>query len=450
MYDRYIFHVDVNSAFLSWSASYRVNMLGEKLDLRTVPSIVGGDQASRHGIVLAKSTPAKQYDIQTGEAIMAAQKKCPELIVTPPDYHLYVAASKAFIERLHKYSDCVTQYSIDEAWAEFDGYEKLYGGIVSFANDLREEIKRELGFTVNIGISTNRLLSKMAGDFKKPDMVHTLFPEEIPEKMWPFSVSKLFFVGRATQAKLHNLGIHTIGELAQTDLSILRDHFKSYGEVIWNYANGNDLVPYVYKSAANKGYGNSVTASADVTDMDTACKLLLSLCETVGIRIRKDNVKISCIAVSITSNEFLHYTHQTQVFSATDITEELYAVSCRVLTELWIEGAARGVAIRQLGVHTSKVSDGDFRQMNLFDLGMNPENADDGSCLSVIQRSRPDALKLSRWNRTVDDIRLVHGEDAILRARYLKDDVSHISGGLDRERRTGITAGLNLDKELQL
>ena len=176
MIDHYVFHVDVNSAFLSWSASYRVNILGEKIDYRTLPAIVGGDQGTRHGIVLAKSMPAKKYDIQTGEPIVSAKQKCPELVILPPDYHLYIQASKALMDILNKYSDNVTQYSIDEAWAEFSGFQGLYGGIVTFANELREEIKNELGFTVNIGVSTNKLLAKMAGDFKKPDLVHTLFP----------------------------------------------------------------------------------------------------------------------------------------------------------------------------------------------------------------------------------------------------------------------------------
>ena len=180
----YIFHVDANSAFLSWSAAYRVAVLGEKTDLRLVPSIVGGNQEKRHGIVLAKSTPAKKYDIKTGEAIVTARQKCPGLVVIPPDYGLYVSASRAFIAKLKQYTDQVIQYSIDEAWAVFDGYESLYGQgqMVSFAHGLKDEIKEELGFTVNIGVSTNFLLSKMAGDFSKLDKVHTLFPEEIEKR----------------------------------------------------------------------------------------------------------------------------------------------------------------------------------------------------------------------------------------------------------------------------
>lgn len=175
MYDKIYFHLDANSAFLSWSASYRCNILGDSVDLRNIPSVVGGDEEKRHGIVLAKSVPAKKYGIHTGESLVDARKKCPNLIVIPPDYHLYATASKAFMDKMRQYSDNVIQYSIDEAWMEFTGFEHLWGEPVVFAHQLKEEIKQDLGFTVNVGISTNKLLSKMAGGFQKPDRVHTLF-----------------------------------------------------------------------------------------------------------------------------------------------------------------------------------------------------------------------------------------------------------------------------------
>jgi len=418
-----IFHIDVNSAFLSWTAAYRVNILGEKLDLREVPSIVGGDQESRHGIVLAKSMQAKEFGIHTGEAIVTAIKKCPGLVVVPPDYHLYVSASRALMELLNNYSDHVTQYSIDEAWVEFSGFDWLYGGCVSFANDLKNEIKKELGFTVNIGISTNRLLAKMAGDFKKPDRVHTLFPDEIERKMWPLPVDNLFFVGAASIKKLHTLGIYTIGELACADLSILKAHMKNQGEVIWNYANGNDLVPYIYNHNSNKGYGNSVTAPRDVMSRENARQIILSLCETVGMRIRMDHVKISCVAVSITSNEFEYSSKQMQLMSVTDVTEEIYENACQVFDRLW----DNITPIRQLGVHTSRVSETGVRQYNLFDM------------------TRYD--KLEKCNQTIDTIRNRFGEDSVKRACFLDSKINHISGGLDKERRTGITQGLDLNKE---
>lgn len=421
----YIFHIDANSAFLSWSAAYRVNILGEKTDLRLIPSIVGGDQEKRHGIVLAKSTPAKKYGIQTGEAIVTAKQKCPGLVIVPPDYGLYVSASRAFIAKLKQYTDRVIQYSIDEAWAVFDGYEKLYGQgqMVNFACELKDEIREELGFTVNIGVSTNFLLSKMAGDFSKPDRVHTLFPEEVERKMWPLPVSELFFVGKATAAKLHRLGIKTIGELAQADEEMIRAHLKRPGEIIQGYARGGDLQPYLFTHEANKGYGNSLTAPVDIVTEEYARHLMLSLCETVGMRLRSDHVKISEVGVHITTCEFQYFDKQMQLPASTDVTEEIYASACEILKRLW----DRRTPIRQIGVHTSKVESDTGRQYNLFDL----QKYD----------------RLETLNRTVDKIREKYGEDAVFRACFLKSNVAHMSGGLDKEKRSGVTLGIDVERE---
>ncbi len=399
--------------------------MGEKTDLRMIPSIVGGDQEKRHGIVLAKSTPAKKYDIKTGEAIVTAKKKCPGLVVIPPDYGLYVSASRAFIEKLRQYTDQVIQYSIDEAWAVFDGFEKLYGQgqMVSFAYKLKDEIKEELGFTVNIGVSTNFLLSKMAGDFSKPDKVHTLFPEEIEKKMWTLPVSELFFVGKATTAKLHKLGIYTIGELAQADEDMIRAHLKTPGKIIQGYARGEDLQPYMFTHEANKGYGNSLTAPIDVVTEEYARHLMLSLCETVGMRLRGDNVKISVVSVHITTFEFQYAHKQMQLLTPTDVTEEIYTAACQIFKKIW-DGRT---PIRQIGVHTSKVESDAGRQYNLFDL------------------QKYDRLEV--LSRTIDTIRERYGEDAIFRAGFLKSNVSHMSGGLDKERRSGVTLGIDVDGE---
>ena len=425
MKDRFVFHVDVNSAFLSWSAAYKVSVLGEEVDLRLVPSIVGGDQEKRHGIVLAKSMPAKKYGIQTGEAIVTAIQKCPNLVVIPPDYGLYVRASGAFIRKLKQYSDHVIQYSIDEAWVVLEGFEGLYGRgqMVRLAHELKEEIKAELGFTVNIGISTNFLLSKMAGDFSKPDKVHTLFPEEMERKMWVLPVSELFFVGRATTQKLFSLGIRTIGELAKADEQMIKAHLKTPGAIIQGYARGEDLAPYMFEHAANKGYGNSMTAPRDIVTEEYARHLLLSLCETVGARLRADGVKISVIAVHITTYDFCHANRQMQLAAATDVTEELYENACRIFRLLW-DGKT---PIRQIGVHTAKVQTDAGRQYNLF------------------EGQRFD--RLETLNRTVDSIRQKFGEDAVLRAGFLRGDISHMSGGLDRERRSGVTLGIDVEGE---
>lgn len=413
MNEKIIFHIDVNSAFLSWSAAYRIKILGEKTDLREIPSVVGGDQESRHGIVLAKSTPAKKFKIQTGESIVTAREKCPKLVVVPPDYSLYVSASRALMELLEGYSDQVVEYSIDEAWVEFTGFENLYGGIVGFAGDLKNQIKEELGFTVNIGISNNYLLAKMAGELKKPDQVNTLFPWEIEKKMWKLPVKELFYVGRASEKVLHKLGIYTIGELASTDVELIKAHLKKQGEIIWNYAWGNDLMPYIYKLEPNKGYGNSMTAPKDIGCLENAKQILLSLCETIGIRLRTDNVQISCISVSITDCMFERNSRQIQLLYPTNVTEEIYKNACQVFIQLW-DGF---VYIRQIGVHTGKVQKERTRQYNMWD-----GNKYD---------------KLEKLNQTVDGIREKYGEDSMMRACFLGSSITHMGGGLHKEIRSG-------------
>ena len=280
-----IFHIDVNSAFLSWEAVYRIAHKGGRRDLREIPSAVGGDMAMRHGIILAKSIPAKEYGIQTGETILEAQSKCPNLVLVPPNYSLYEKCSAAFMDILREYSDIVEQYSIDEAFVDMTASCRLFGEPVEMAEQIKDRIKEELGFTVNIGVSANKLLAKMASDFKKPDMVHTLYPEEIQSKMWPLPVSELFFVGRATAKKLFAVGIKSIGELAAAAPVWLKSILKKQGEVIWGFANGIDLSPVLDQPPANKGYGNSTTTPYDVTDVETADRVLLALAETVGNRL---------------------------------------------------------------------------------------------------------------------------------------------------------------------
>ena len=232
MAEKIVFHVDVNSAFLSWTACDLILNMKADTDPRTVPAIIGGNQATRHGIVLAKSIPAKKYGIITGEPVIDAKKKCPGLIIYPPDYGLYVKRSREIMELLKNLTPDVEQYSIDEAFCDFTGFELIYGKPVIFANQLREKIRDELGSTVNIGVSNNKLLAKMASDFKKPDRVHTLFPREIEDKMWPLPIGDLFFVGASSERKLKTLGIRTIGDLAHFDPEILVSHLKSHGMVL--------------------------------------------------------------------------------------------------------------------------------------------------------------------------------------------------------------------------
>ncbi|MDR7812775.1 Y-family DNA polymerase [Lacrimispora sp.] len=407
-----IFHIDVNSAFLSWEAAYRIHHLGGTLDLRDIPSAVGGDTTKRHGIILAKSVPAKKYHIKTGESVTEALRKCPDLVLVPPNYNLYQKSSSAFIHILKQYSPIVEQYSIDEAFMDMTGTESLFGDPYQAANDIKERIHKELGFTVNIGVSNNKVLAKMASDFKKPDKVHTLWLSEIKEKMWPLSVKELFFVGRATFQKLRNLGIKTIGELAQTDLSIIKSHFGKYGEVIWSFANGIDVSAVEPAPPPNKGYGNSTTTAFDLVDASTARLVLLSLAETVSARLREDNVKISVISVGIKDYNFIYYGHQRTLDTPTNITYEIYETACRIFDEMWNK-----VPIRHLGIHTSHVTTENSRQLNIFD--------------------KIDYEKMERMDNAVDEIRKRFGIDSIKRASFLNDKaVDHMSGGISREKRT--------------
>ncbi len=416
-----IFHIDVNSAFLSWTAAYRVKVLGETLDLRNVPSVIAGDRESRHSIILAKSIPAKGFGIKTGEPLFQAQQKCPLLFVAEPDYGLYVEASRRFVKLLGEYSPLVEQYSIDEAWVDMTGTTRLYGPPVLAAQAMKERIREELGFTVNIGISSNKLLAKMAGDFEKPDRVHTLFPEEMEEKLWPLPVRELFLVGPATERKLHQLGIYTIGELAQADPAVVCKRLYKPGRLLWHYANGRGAEQLAPVPPDNKGYGNSMTVPFDVTDRQSANQVLLSLCETVGMRLRRDGKAGACVTVRLRTTQFQDSTHQRQLPSATDVTEELYRNACLALEEAWDAQAP----LRQLGVQVTKITGEHYRQYDFLS-GLAPKQME--------RRCRMDAA--------VDEIREKYGEEAICRARFVGSSLTAMGGGLSKQRRTGITKPL--------
>ena len=418
MCERVIFHVDANSAFLSWTAAYKVKVLGEELDIREVPSVVAGDKESRHSIILAKSTPAKKYGIQTGEPLFQALEKCPDLVVVQPDYSLYVEASRHFVAMLREFSPAVEQYSIDEAWVDMTGTQRLFGPPVIAADALRRKVLEELGFTVNVGISSNKLLAKMAGDFEKPNKVHTLFPEEVAAKMWPLPVRDLFLVGGATEHKLRLMGIYTIGDLAKADPGLLRRKLGKHGETIWHYANGRNAELVTPEPAEAKGFGNSVTTAKDVTSTEEAHQVLLSLMETAAMRMRREGKYGSCITVHLRTNEFRHFSHQRKLHCATSITRELYREAARVFDEMW----DRKTPLRQLGVQITDLSDRPYQQYDLFS-GMTPEQYE----------------RKLRLDETVDALRDRFGEDILRRAKFANDPGGHMAGGLDQARRTGIT-----------
>lgn len=406
--DRLIFHIDVNSAYLSWEAAYRLQQ-GECVDLRAIPSVVGGDEESRHGIVLTKSIPAKKFKIQTGETLYNARIKCPDLVIVPPRYWLYMKCSSAMHELLLKYTPQIQRFSVDESFLDFSNMENLYPDFIELAETIKERIEQELGFTVNIGISNNKLLAKVASDFKKPNKIHTLFPNEIKEKMWPLSVEDLFMIGRATAPKLHKLNIYTIGDLANYDIEILQSKLKSQGKVIWNYANGIDYSEVRKGNCIEmKGIGNSTTISFDVEDRETAHRVLLSLCETVGMRLRDSENCCTVVSISIRGSDMLFYSRQKKLAVATDSTTKIYEVAGYLFDNVW-----KGNKIRHLGVRVTDFCGNDFYQCSLMDT-FNYE-------------------KDKKLNKAVDDIRLKFGAKAVMRSCFLHSGLSPMCGGVGEE-----------------
>lgn len=405
-----IFHIDVNSAYLSWEAVYRMKCLGVREDLRCQVSAVAGDTTLRQGIILAKSIPAKARGVSTGDSIFEARRKCPSLLLVPPHYALYEKCSLAFLKILKEYSPAVEPYSIDEAFVDMSGTGKIFGEPLTAAREMKERIKQELGFTVNIGISTNKVLAKMASDFEKPDKVHTLYPWEVEEKLWPLSVSRLFFAGTASQRKLKNMGIFTIRQLAETDPEILKAHMGKQGELLWTYARGIDPSLIQPLPPPNKGYGNSITLPWDVKEREIARKVLLSLCETLGARLRAHKVQARVFCVSIKTWDFSRASHQRKCPWATSLTQEIYDQTVLLFDQLW-----KGEPIRHLGVHLSGISrEQDFFQESLFAL--------------------PNREKWQRAEAAVDQIRRRYGGDSVKRAVFLNTGMEHMAGGISREK----------------
>lgn len=404
--ERIIFHIDVNSAFLSWESVYRLSQDPDALDLRTIPSAVGGDQKTRHGIILAKSTPAKKYGVTTGEPVAQALRKCPDLVLVPSRFEFYSQCSDALIHLLEEYTPDIEQFSIDEAFLDMTSTIHLFGDPLETAKKIRERIREELHFTVNIGIASNKLLAKMASDFEKPDRCHTLWNSEIPRKMWPLPVRDLFFVGGSAQKRMESIGIHTIGDLAHCDPQILKAHLgEKYAAQIYRYANGIDDDPVAPPEVLNKGYGNRTTLSRDVDNYDTACQVLLSLCETIGIRLRKAHVQCNCICVELRDYNFRNLSHQLTLAYPTDSTTIIYENACKLLRDFWDL-----TPVRLIGVRTSHISTEDYCQLSLF---QNQKNE-----------------KLERMDRAIDSIREKFGVDSIKRASFLKEDsiVDHAAG----------------------
>ena len=319
---------------LSWEAARRVKK-GED-DLRLIPSAIGGDPESRRGVVLAKSIPAKKYNIKTGEPIGMALQKCPSLVIAPPDFRLYSKCSKAFKDICRAYAPMVEEFSIDECFLDFTGTENVYPDPIALAYEIKDKIKNELGFTVNVGIGENKLCAKMASDFEKPDKVHTLFPDEIPTKLWTLPVGDLLFIGGSTAKKLKDMGIRTIGELASYDVNALRSVLGDKMSLqCHNYANGIDNNPVRAEREEAKSYSNSVTLEDDVKTDEAAHAILLALSDSVSRHMRSDSAMAYSVSVTIRYLNFKNKSHQCQLSSPIDTTKAVYETAKKLLSEMW-------------------------------------------------------------------------------------------------------------------
>jgi len=388
------FHIDVNSAFLSWTALELLEQGGEQ-DIRTIPSIVGGDTQTRHGIVLAKSIPAKSYGIQTAEPVVNALRKCPNLTIVPPNHRMYQKRSQMLMDHLSGICPDIEQVSIDECFMDYTPIMDKYPSPEAAAHIIKDSVREEFGFTVNVGISDRKVLAKMASDFKKPDLVHTLYSDEIETKLWPLPVSSLFMCGHSSTETLHKLGIRTIGDLAHADLQILQSHLKSHGTTLWEYANGIDSSDITPEPVKMKGIGNSTTLSADVVTKEEAYRTLLQLAETVGQRVRASHELAGMVSTEIKYASFQSVSHQTTLKFPSASTDVIYTTACRLFDELW-----NGKPIRLLGIRTSKlVPEGEPIQLSLFDY----------------QNPSPRNEKQQKLDSALDSLRNKYGQDIIKR-----------------------------------
>ncbi len=401
-----VFHVDVNSAYLSWTAADLIEK-GYGMDIRNMPAVISGNPENRHGIILAKSIAAKKFGIKTGESLFEAKQKCPELKVFAPDYDLYLSCSEAMYEMLYEYTPLIQRYSIDECFCDMTACKKAIGNPIAAAYEIKERIKKELGFTVNIGIGENKLCAKMAGELKKLDLIHTMWKYEIPKKLWPLPARELFMVGRATEKKLQKFNINTIGDIAKASPVWLKTVLKSHGLLIHNYANGVDNEPVtVNEEIQRKGLGNGLTYSYDLLTREEIDTELLALCERVGERLRRYGKVAGLVRVHIRSSNLNGYSHQIKLAGTIETTDEIYVIAKQLIDEMW-----KGEPVRAMSVSLSDLYGHNQVQLSMFDSKNKERN--------------------EKLDKVVDEIRKLFGDGSIFRGRFANTEISPIQGGVN-------------------
>lgn len=363
--EKQILHVDVNNAFLSWTA---VEMLkqGSEIDIRQIPAIIGGDESKRSGIVLAKSMKAKECGVKTADTIYQARIKCPNLKIFPSNFPIYRKYSNQLYQLLLEYTDKIERFSIDECFLDMTNYLRN-DTLLNKGYEINRRVREELGFTVNVGVANNKLLAKMASDFTKPDRVHTLWKEEIPQKMWTLPVSELFMLGKKTVPKLYNMQIKKIGDLAKTDKTKLEKKFGKHGTLMWEYANGIDTSEVKYLPEKPKCIGNSVTLPKNISDMDKLEEIVLTISEQVAYRLRKEKLYANTVNVQLRTKNFEDTSHQKKLPEATDTTKQIYITAKELLHEMY----RKGQEIRLVGVRVDNLTDKKDEQISLFNTNKN-------------------------------------------------------------------------------
>ena len=353
MKEKVIFHIDINNAFLSWTAVKLLNE-GYDKDIRTIPSIIGGDEDKRHGIVLAKSPVAKKLGIKTAETIYSARKKCPNLDVFPPDMEYYHEMSNKFFKHLEKYTPNIEVLSVDECFMDMSNSSLLYNDLVMLAYKIKDEVYTLYGFTVNIGISSSKICAKMGSDMEKPNKVHTLFLYEIERKMWPLPVGDLYMVGKHAAEKLNSLGIKTIGELANTDKDFLVKHFGKHGTTMKNYANGISEDLSTYSEEKNK-----------------LLQILYRQVDNLSKDLRKQKLYTNTIAITYKTSDFISYSKQMTLSTVTNSTEEISKYIANLLDQSW-----NNEKLRNIGVRFSNLTDKKQKQISIFSNNNQEEKTD--------------------------------------------------------------------------
>lgn len=393
---RLIMHIDVNNAFLSWTAIYLLEH-GYKEDIRNTYAIIGGDEKRRAGIVLAKSTPAKTKGIKTAETIYEAKRKCPNLKIFPPNYDFYKQKSNELFTLLSNYTPDIEVASIDECYLDYTKVQKLYGDPLNFAKKIQKEIKDKLGFTVNIGIAENKLCAKMASDFSKPYKIHTLYQNEIKEKMFPLPIEDLFGVGKQTAEKLKYLGIKTIKDLALQNEYNLRKIFKNQAKHLIEIANGVDENEVDPSKTEPKGISNEITLSEDLTSKKDLYKKLSILSEMVAKRIRKENKYAKVVCVILKDNHFRRYSHQKKLKNPINNYEDIYKHSKQILDEFY-----QNEPIRLIGIRLDDLTEVKIVQTSLFE-----ETSE----------------KSEKLESVMDEINKKYGKEVLKRASHIEKQV---------------------------